>query len=79
MLPKMSSDKEFADGVNVAQSSGSAAAAIVVIVTAAIVVEAKLVESNGDLRIFVINRLPKEGLIIETVSAPIAGGWPKLA
>jgi len=79
MLPKMFSDKEFAGGVNVAGSSGYAAAAIVVIVTALIVVDAKLVENNGALRIFAINRLPKEGLIIETVSVSIVDGRRRLA
>jgi hypothetical protein len=79
MLPKMFSDKEFADGVNVAQSSGFVAAVIVVIGTAVIVVEAKLVENNGELRIFAINRLPKEGLIIEIVNGSIADGRRKIA
>lgn len=78
MLPKMFSDKEFADGVNVARSSGFVAAAIVVIVTVAMVVEAKLVENNDELRTFAINGLLREGLIIETVSGPIADGWRKL-
>ena len=78
MLPKMFSDKEFADGANAVRSSGSAAAMIVVIATAVTVADKKRGGNSGEQLIFDINKLLREDLIIETVSGPIADGRRKI-
>ena len=79
MLPKMFSDKEFADGGNAVRSFGSAAAAIVAIAIAVTVAGKKRAGNSGEQLIFDINGLLREGLIIETVSEPIADGRRKIA
>jgi hypothetical protein len=72
-------DKDFADGANAAQSSGSAAAAIVAIATAVTVADKKRSGNSGVQLTSDINGLLREGLIIETVSGPIADGRRKIA
>jgi hypothetical protein len=74
MLPKMFSDKEFADGGSAVRSSGSAATMIVAIATAVTVADKKRAGNSGGQLIFDINKLPREGLIIETGSGLIADG-----
>jgi hypothetical protein len=52
---------------------------IVVIATAVTVAGKKHAGNSGGQLIFDINGLLRGGLIIETVSGPIADGWRKLA
>ena len=72
-------DKDFADGANAAQSSGSAAGMIVAIATVATVVDKKHAGNSDEQLTSDTNRLPKEGLIIEIGSGRIADGRRKLA
>ena len=79
ILPKLFSVKGFVTRKDAALCFGSAAAAIGDTVIAVIVADKKHAGNNGAQLIFDINGLPKEGLIIETVSGPIADGRRKNA
>ena len=68
----MFSDKEFADGANAVQSSGSAATMIVVIATAVTVAGKKHVGNSAGQPISVTEKLWKQDWIKETASEPIA-------
>jgi hypothetical protein len=69
---KMFCVKGFADGTNAGRYFGFAAVVIEDINTAAIAAVKKLAGNNDALQTFATEELPKEGLIRETVSKPIA-------
>jgi len=67
----MFSDKGFADGANVARSSGSAAVMIMAIVTAVTIVDKNHAVNNAGQQTSVTENPRKQDWIKETVSEPI--------